>query len=68
MCFWNRKIHGSHGNALEMPIEELSQAAFHRITLCRLPASVVYSRKATVITHVNEGEDRLDIFAAFSLS
>ena len=55
-------------HALEMPIEELSQAALISNNPLPITSQCGVFAESEVITHVNEGEDRLDIFAGISLS
>lgn len=54
--------------ALEMPIEELSEAALSSNNPLPITSQCGVFAESEVITHVNEGEDRLDIFAGISLS
>ena len=54
--------------ALEMSIEELSQAALISNNPLPITSQCGVFAESEVITHVNEGEDRLDIFAGISLS
>jgi (R)-2-hydroxyacyl-CoA dehydratese activating ATPase len=54
--------------ALEMSIEELSVAALESIHLLPITSQCGVFAESEVITHVNEGHDRLDIFAGISLS
>jgi len=54
--------------ALEMPIEELSIAALESGHALPITSQCGVFAESEVITHVNEGKDRLDIFAGISLS
>ena len=54
--------------ALEMPVEKLSQAALNSTHPLPITSQCGVFAESEVITHVNEGEDRLDIFAGISLS
>ena len=54
--------------ALEMPIEELSVAALESVNPLPITSQCGVFAESEVITHVNEGKDRLDIFAGISLS
>ena len=54
--------------ALEMPIEELSQASLSSDNPLPITSQCGVFAESEVITHVNEGADRLDIFAGISLS
>lgn len=54
--------------ALEMPIEELSHAAVASNNPLPITSQCGVFAESEVITHVNEGEDRLDIFAGIALS
>jgi (R)-2-hydroxyacyl-CoA dehydratese activating ATPase len=54
--------------ALEMPIEELSVAALESMNPLPITSQCGVFAESEVITHVNEGNDRLDIFAGISLS
>jgi predicted CoA-substrate-specific enzyme activase len=54
--------------ALEMPIEELSVAALESVNPLPITSQCGVFAESEVITHVNEGNDRLDIFAGISLS
>ena len=54
--------------ALEMPIEELSLAALESSNALPITSQCGVFAESEVITHVNEGKDRLDIFAGISLS
>jgi len=54
--------------ALEMPVEELSQAALESANPLAITSQCGVFAESEVITHVNEGKDRLDIFAGISLS
>lgn len=54
--------------ALEMPIEELSMAALESGQALPITSQCGVFAESEVITHVNEGKDRLDIFAGISLS
>ncbi len=54
--------------ALEMPIEELSTAALSSNKALPITSQCGVFAESEVITHVNEGKDRLDIFAGISQS
>jgi predicted CoA-substrate-specific enzyme activase len=54
--------------ALEMPLEELSRAALSSTRPLSITSQCGVFAESEVITHVNEGHDRLDIFAGISLS
>jgi len=54
--------------ALEMPIDELSRAALDSTHPLSITSQCGVFAESEVITHVNEGRDRLDIFAGISLS
>jgi len=54
--------------ALEMPIEELSAEALESGQALPITSQCGVFAESEVITHVNEGQDRLDIFAGISLS
>lgn len=54
--------------ALEMPLEELSRAALSSTRPLSITSQCGVFAESEVITHVNEGRDRLDIFAGISLS
>ena len=54
--------------ALEMPIEELSIAALESGHALPITSQCGVFAESEVITHVNEGKDRLDIFAGISQS
>ena len=54
--------------ALEMPIAELSREALASTHPLSITSQCGVFAESEVITHVNEGEDRLDIFAGISLS
>jgi (R)-2-hydroxyacyl-CoA dehydratese activating ATPase len=54
--------------ALEMPIEELSVAALESKNPLPISSQCGVFAESEVITHVNDGHDRLDIFAGISLS
>jgi (R)-2-hydroxyacyl-CoA dehydratese activating ATPase len=54
--------------ALEMPIEELSQAALLSDNPLQITSQCGVFAESEVITHVNDGRDRLDIFAGIALS
>lgn len=55
-------------HALEMPIEELSMAALSSNNPLQITSQCGVFAESEVITHVNEGGDRLDIFAGIALS
>ena len=55
-------------NALEMPLDELSIAALESSRPLPITSQCGVFAESEVITHVNEGEDRFDIFAGISLS
>jgi predicted CoA-substrate-specific enzyme activase len=54
--------------ALEMPVETLSHAALASTNPLPITSQCGVFAESEVITHVNEGEDRLDIFSGISLS
>jgi (R)-2-hydroxyacyl-CoA dehydratese activating ATPase len=54
--------------ALEMPIEELSREALASTNPLPITSQCGVFAESEVITHVNEGKDRLDIFAGIALS
>ena len=54
--------------ALEMPVSELSLASLESTKPLSITSQCGVFAESEVITHVNEGEDRLDIFAGISLS
>jgi (R)-2-hydroxyacyl-CoA dehydratese activating ATPase len=54
--------------ALEMPVEELSREALASADPLPITSQCGVFAESEVITHVNEGKDRLDIFAGISLS
>ena len=54
--------------ALEMPIEELSIAALESTNPLPITSQCGVFAESEVITHVNDGHDRLDIFAGLSSS
>ena len=55
-------------NALEMSIDKLSIAALDSCRPLPITSQCGVFAESEVITHVNEGKDRLDIFAGISLS
>lgn len=54
--------------ALEMPVAELSRKALASRSPLPITSQCGVFAESEVITHVNEGEDRLDIFAGISQS
>ena len=54
--------------ALEMPLEELSREALTSRNPLPITSQCGVFAESEVITHVNEGKDRLDIFAGIALS
>ncbi len=55
-------------HALEMPLEQLSHAALESNNPLPITSQCGVFAESEVITHVNEGKDRLDIFAGIALS
>ena len=55
-------------NALEMPLDELSIAALKSNHPLPITSQCGVFAESEVITHMNEGKDRFDIFAGISLS
>jgi (R)-2-hydroxyacyl-CoA dehydratese activating ATPase len=55
-------------NALEMSVDELSVAALESNNPLSITSQCGVFAESEVITHVNEGKDRRDIFAGISLS
>jgi len=54
--------------ALEMPVEELSRVSLDSHNPLAITSQCGVFAESEVITHVNEGKDRMDIFAGIALS